>query len=176
MNQQATPARMSRRMRREVERQGKRFSQLLQKQHAAHNRTNSRLNNQLKQLSRGLDKETLGLFVKAATVEVGEGDEKTTRVNIRSLISELRNLSALNREERIQRGLRKRTTGRASDRKRHSATMEFIVKRNEQLKAQQVINDMADSAENSSELPSEIVDQEPALLQAQAEASPESNG
>jgi len=29
MNQQATPARMSRRMRREVERQGKRFSQLL---------------------------------------------------------------------------------------------------------------------------------------------------
>jgi len=35
---------------------------------------------------------------------------------------------------------------------------------------------MADSAENSSELPSEIVDQEPALLQAQAEASPESNG
>jgi len=127
-------------------------------------------------LSRGLDKETLGLFVKAATVEVGEGDEKTTRVNIRSLISELRNLSALNREERIQRGLRKRTTGRASDRKRHSATMEFIVKRNEQLKAQQIIDAAAESAENSSQLPPEIVGQEPGLLPVQIETSSESNG
>lgn len=96
--------------------------------------------------------------MKAATVEVGEGDEKTTRVNIRSLISELRNLSALNREERIQRGLRKRTTGRASDRKRHSATMEFIVKRNEQLKAQ-----AAEASAQQTEA-------------APVEASPESNG
>lgn len=66
-------------------------------------------------------------------------EAETKQVNWYGLILEARNVIVVQREQRIKAGLRKRTTGRSSDRKSHKAAIGFLLKRNaeETLKAAQ---------------------------------------
>ncbi len=56
-------------------------------------------------------------------------EEASSYVNKYALINELRNLIVLKREDRIQAGKRKRSTGRSSQRKTHSGTVRLLNKR-----------------------------------------------
>lgn len=55
----------------------------------------------------------------------------TSFVNHKALIEEAKLVLVLQREERIKAGLRKRSTGRSSDRQMHRSTMNFIHMRND---------------------------------------------
>jgi hypothetical protein len=67
---------------------------------------------------------------EAGEIETPEKKE----VNKAALIREGLNLIVLKREERIKAGLRKRSTGRSSDRKAHRSAVTFLNNRNEEAK------------------------------------------
>jgi len=52
-------------------------------------------------------------------------------VNWQGLVPEGRNVIAVQRQERIKAGVRKRSTGRSSDRSAHSSSMSHVYRRNE---------------------------------------------
>lgn len=63
----------------------------------------------------------------------------SSQVNYQALLAESKHVIVMQREHRIQAGLRKRTTGRSSDRKSHKGTLNFLLARNaeETVKAAQ---------------------------------------
>lgn len=63
----------------------------------------------------------------------------SAQVNYPALLAEAKNVMVMQREHRIKAGLRKRTTGRSSDRATHKSTLDFLLKRNaeETVKAAQ---------------------------------------
>jgi len=72
---------------------------------------------------------------EAGEIETPEKKE----VNKAALIREGLNLIVLKREERIKAGLRKRSTGRSSDRKAHKSAVTFLNNRNEEAKKRSLI-------------------------------------
>lgn len=71
--------------------------------------------------------------------EAGEVTQAAKReLNKHALMKEARNLIALQREERIKLGLRKRTTGRSSDRRRYKSEVAFLTQRNKEAAQEDV--------------------------------------
>lgn len=93
-------------------------------------------NKELSLLRTLLGSETFKYLKNVCTIKTEEEKDSngnitkpaSTRIDIEKLLSEGRYYVALNREERINKGLRKRTTGRSSDRKAHRDVINYLSK------------------------------------------------
>lgn len=107
---------------------------------ARHKRVNNRINTELSVLKNIIGAKDFAMLKEICTVttpeqkneqgEVTQAERKD--VNKQALMVEARNLIVLQREERIKKGLRKKTTGRSSKRAAHRSAVKFLTERNKQ--------------------------------------------
>lgn len=103
-----------------------------------HRRVNKRINTELKSLEKTIGRKDFALLKDICTVNTPEQkndkgevvQEASKYVNKGALMREARNLIVLQREERIKKGLRKRSTGRSSKRASHSSMVKHLTQRN----------------------------------------------
>lgn len=128
----------------------KKYSKKVKKMMAAYNSETRRKNNmlkaQLKSIRDALGKESYAALKDIATVripekknEAGEVTQQASeRINYRALLIEGRNLISVLRAERTKLGKRSAKSGRSSDRSRHNSLVRYLLKRNEEAKAEPV--------------------------------------
>lgn len=123
-------------MKREKQQAGmKAYIQRIMKQHQ---RVNKRIRIELEALEKTIGKKDFALLKDICTVntpeqknEKGEVVQEASKyVNKQALMREAKNLIVLQREERIKKGLRKRSTGRGSKRRNHASMVAFLTQRN----------------------------------------------
>lgn len=107
---------------------------------ARHKRVNKRITSELKVLKNIIGAKDFAMLQEICTVttpeqknEQGEVTQPERKdVNKQALMTEARNLIVLQREERIKKGLRKKTTGRTSKRSAHRSAVKYLTDRNKQ--------------------------------------------
>lgn len=122
------------------------FEQLYKKQLRETAKATKRLKATVKVLRKNLGKESFNKLKDLMTTIVPEeknekGEvvkESYKEINYVGIISEGLNLIALLREERIKQGKRKKTTGRSSRRRSHRNQINFLNRRSELLKTEEV--------------------------------------
>jgi hypothetical protein len=110
------------------------------------NRRDSKLAGELKAIKNSLGKETFQTLKDICTVKTPEVKDEAgvvtqkarVEVNTRALITEGKILIAMLRQERIDKKLRKATTGRSSRRAAHRGMIDFLKARNTSAKDEPV--------------------------------------
>ncbi len=105
-----------------------------------------KINNILVELEKQIGSQDFKMLKQVCMVDIPEQKNEQGEVvqaarqelNKQALITEARNLIVLQREERIKKGLRKRTTGRSSDRSAHRSKVKFLSARAEQAQQEEV--------------------------------------
>jgi len=137
---------LSKKVEKQRKAQEKQFKKMMDNFRANRVKANQTLKFRLDLLKRQLGKDDFNALKSICTVEVPEQkdadgkviQEAKTVVNKQALLVEASHLLVLMREERMKKGLRKRTTGRSSDRKAHKSMLAFLTKRNKQSAAENV--------------------------------------
>jgi hypothetical protein len=137
--EQAKAPKISNAMRKKMRAQQKSFQQMYKNFEERREKDRLKLLKESKRMKDLIGREDYNALKDICTVHTPEQkDEKgevTTKassfVNHKALIEEAKLVLVLQREERIKAGLRKRSTGRSSDRQAHRSTMNFIHMRND---------------------------------------------
>jgi hypothetical protein len=121
----------------------RKYSQYMKKMMAAHaseqERRQRKLMTEISKLKSALGKDDFEALKSICTIHQKEVigpdgsvmQKASSTVNYQALLVEGRQALAINREQRILAGKRKRSTGRSSDRKAHKGLIDFLNKRAE---------------------------------------------
>lgn len=101
---------------------------------------NAKLMKQVEVAKSQIGRKNFQMLRDLFTVPVNEQKDETGKiiqpassyVNYEGLIAESKNVIVIQREERINSGKRKRSTGRSSDRKAHKGALSFLLNRNQE--------------------------------------------
>ena len=129
----ATPV-LSKKQRNSIGLQQKQLKELYAKINAQQAKNRRKVRTEVARIAAALGPDDFKNLKEICTYQVPEQkgpdgaivQKAESRVNFRALIIEGRQAIVLNREARIVAGLRKRSTGRSSDRKAHRSTLNFV--------------------------------------------------
>jgi len=117
------------------------FKKMVKQYSKKSNELNDQIERKFELLEEALGSEDFAMLKDICMVTVPEvkdesgaiTQEAKTELNREALLVEGRHLLVLKREDRILKGLRKRSTGRSSSRRMHSAYVKFLSQRNQEL-------------------------------------------
>lgn len=143
---ETAPAKLSATQQKSLKKQQKKVEGMLKTYYAQNRRRGNSLKAELKAVKNALGKDSYKALKDIATVrtpevknEAGEVTQAASeRVNYRALLIEGRNLISVLRAERTKLGKRSAQSGRSSDRSRHNSLVRYLLKRNEEAKAEEV--------------------------------------